>query len=44
MQPKKATAWKRNRKFGAIMGGRMRKKLDHGIYNWPLFWLNTRNR
>ncbi|SFP01538.1 hypothetical protein SAMN05428949_7182 [Chitinophaga sp. YR627] len=32
MQPKKATAWKRNRKFGDIMGGCMRTKLDSGIF------------
>ncbi len=28
----KATAWKKNRKFGDIIGGRMRTKLDSGIF------------
>ena len=32
MQPRKATAWKKNRKLGDIMGGRMRTKLDSGIF------------
>ena len=33
MQNRKQTAWKKNRKFGDIMGGRMRTKLADNIFN-----------
>ena len=33
MQTRKHTAWKKNRKFGDVMGGRMRPKLADNIFN-----------
>lgn len=33
MQTRKQTAWKKNRKFGDVMGGRMRPKLADNIFN-----------
>ncbi len=33
MQTRKHTAWKKNRKFGDVMGGRQRPKLADNIFN-----------
>ena len=33
MQTRKHTAWKKNRKFGEVMGGRVRPKLVDNIFN-----------
>ena len=33
IQNRKETAWKKNRKFGDVMGGRMRPKLTDNIFN-----------
>lgn len=32
-QSRKETAWKKNRKFGDVKGGRMRPKLADNIFN-----------
>jgi hypothetical protein len=33
MQTRKHTAWKKNRKFGDVMGGRKKPKLANNIFN-----------